>query len=127
MPDCQWRDKPGSAPNCKTLVNAGEEYCPRHKFLQGQREAEGLEKERIARVKREVHTVKPETRRQMIEIGLQYIGNDVCACGRPIEWWRTLNQRDAPYEPMLEVTSKAVSHFAYCKRAFEKKWKRRAA
>ncbi len=127
MPKCQFRIKPGLDPICTVMPDAGEEYCPRHIFLQGQREAEALEKERIARVKREVHTVKPETRRQMIEIGLQYIGNDVCACGRPIEWWRTLNQRDAPYETMPEVTSKATSHFAYCKRAFEKKWKLRAA
>ena len=127
MPDCQWRDKPGSVPSCKTLVNAGEEFCPRHKFLAQQSQAEQVERERIARLKREVHTVRPEHRRQMLELGFQFIGNDICACGYPIEWWRTLNQREAPYEPMPELTSPSRSHFAYCKRAFEKKWKRRAA
>lgn len=117
---------------CHKVVDAGEEYCPRHKAMHQARMAEQDEKRRqkelADRLKRQVKTsTTPQTRRGMIEQGYQFIGNDVCVCGHQIEWWRTPNQREAPYEPMKDETSAATTHFKYCKRAFEKKWKRRAA
>ena len=127
MPSCQWRDKPGLDPMCKTMPNPGEEMCPRHKLLDQARQSQQQEREREKLLKREVVRRNPETRRGMLEQGYQFIGNDVCVCGNALEWWRTPNQREAPYEPMKELESPSVSHYRYCKRAFDKRYTKRYA
>ena len=108
---------------CKVVANAGQEFCPRHMFLNGVREQEQVERERTLLVNRKIVKQMPHTRRELIEQGYQSIGNGVCSgCNAQILWWRTPNGNNAPYNPMDDATSPAVSHFATCpaKQAFRR-------
>lgn len=125
MPKCQWREKPGLDPVCTTLASAGEDYCPRHGFLAKDRENKALEKERKLLVERKIVKAMPKSRREMLEQGYQPTGNGTCRmCHVPIEWWRTPNGSKSPHEPMPELDSPMLSHFATC--PFEKQFRRRA-
>jgi hypothetical protein len=118
---CQWREHPGDDLFCHTMVQAGTEYCPRHGMMQAAREKKKVDKEWAKRVNRQAPAkVTTNTRRGMIEAGYQYIGNNTCrSCDKPIEWWLTPNQRNAPYDPMPGEESVARSHFATCTRAMD--------
>ena len=104
---------------CKVLPALGKDMCPRHEFLSKANADLQLEKQRKALLGRNYHGPRANTRRELIAAGYQYIGNDTCACGEPLEWWRTPNQKKAPFDPMATVDSAARSHFAKCNRAFE--------
>lgn len=116
MAKCIWREKPGSDENCPVMADAGEEYCPRHGFMKGLAVAKKDRKE--GEKARAIGTrSQTNTRGGLLRLGYLYLGNDTCSgCGLAIEWWRTVPKlRRAPFDPMADENSVAVSHFATCK------------
>lgn len=106
---------------CGLAAEEGSDLCPRHKFMRDQKAQADTEKERQAHLNRNVHHTGqglPRTRHELLARGYQYIGNKECGgCGKPIELWRTPNQKTSPYDPMPQIDSHATSHFATCTRA----------
>ena len=116
---CEWRDKPGGPEICGTLRQAGSKFCPRHTFLANvaQQKNEDKQANKIEAGIAGVDKKLPATRRGMIERGYVYTGNNTCSgCGAAIEWWKTPNQRSAPFDPMPLEYSFSRSHFATCTR-----------
>jgi hypothetical protein len=108
-------------PICALEAETGGKYCPRHAFLNGVKAEADRAKDVQAHINHNVSQRgqgMPKTRAELIERGYQFTGTKECySCGAPIEWWRTPNERSAPYNPMPELTSHATSHFATCKHA----------
>ena len=103
---------------CGLVPQQGSVYCPRHTFLHNISAAAARDKEYARQEERRSTTSGlPRTRAQLIERGYQFTGNKECyACGKPIEWWKTPASRPSPWDPMPEIDSHAVSHFATCER-----------
>jgi hypothetical protein len=108
---------------CGLEAAPGSDFCPRHKFMHDLKDQEGRAKDLAAHLNRNVsHKGEglPQTRAELIRRGYQFVGNKTCAsieCKRPIELWRTPNNRLAPFNPMPEADSHAQSHYATCVRA----------
>lgn len=120
MSQCQYRAKPGDPVSCKMLPEPGTEYCPRHGFLI---QAQSEERARKAEAKSlsKAHGIDgklPRNREFLLRGDYSFRGNGSCSgCAEPVEWWKTPNKRMAPFNPMPEIYSPAVSHFATCKEA----------
>ena len=118
MSNCTWRDKPGALELCDKIASAGREFCPRHEFMDRQRQEQAEAKHRKAVLEGRITTPMPKTRRELLQYGYQFCDSDDCrGCGKHIEFWRTPNGNRAPYDPMAGVDSRAVSHFATCTHA----------
>ncbi len=126
MPEttCQFREKPGLDPVCKVMPAEGKEMCPRHLLIDAQRQMVAHEKEKKKLLERKHHGPQPKTRRELIEQGYQFVGNDTCVCGKPIEYWRTPNQKVAPYDRMPNAESAANSHFQFCRDGLKNYYRR---
>ena len=98
---------------CTTMPDAGEELCPRHKFLSEQTvQAKG---KKAATKAAALGRALPNTRRALITLGYGFRGNAPCRdCREPMEWWKTPMGKMAPYNSMPEEDSPAISHFATC-------------
>ena len=59
----------------------------------------------------------PATKAEMIEEGYEWITDKVCPCGETMELWKTPRQQVMPMNPMAELQSPAVSHWATCSKA----------
>lgn len=102
-------------PTCGLLAQAGRIYCPRHTFLHNIAAQQEREKE-LAKPTRV--TALPKTRADLLAQGYEHVNNSVCSgCHARVEWWKTPKDKRAPYDPMPEMDSPAVSHFATCKRS----------
>ena len=119
MSKCTWRDKPGLDESCGLLASVGRTLCPRHEYLTRLRDEAAEEKYRKAILQKKVVTRMPTTRRELITYGYQFKGSGPCRdCEAHIEWWKTPNGNNAPYNRMDgDVEAAAVSHFATCPRA----------
>ena len=115
MAHCKWRDKPGALELCDKVTSADSDFCPKHQFLDKQRQQQAEAKHRRAVLEGKVTTPMPRTRRELIQYGYQFCDSDTCrGCGQHIEFWRTPNGKRAPYDPTGHVDAPAVSHFATC-------------
>jgi hypothetical protein len=102
---------------CGKACQDGSDLCPRHTFLATvNQHAQGHREHAQAQAKAAgVSGIQPNTRAGMIAKGYVFTGNSSCRnCGRPIEWWKTPNGRQAPFDPMPDAASFAKSHFASC-------------
>lgn len=124
MPKCTWRDKPGSPENCVVLADAGEDMCPRHKMMKVALGDIQTAKDLKAAVNRKHHGPQPKSRRELLEQGYAFIGNDTCECGKAIEYWRTPNKKVAPYDSMATLESPSNSHFIFCRQGLNKYYRR---
>lgn len=110
---CQYRAKPGLDPVCRTMTAPEATLCPRHEFLvQVEKEARD-----IKAAKKSHKEVVPNTRIGLLKKGYVFIGSNPCKskeCGRMVEWYRTPNNKNAPFDPMPHEDSPAISHFATC-------------
>ena len=118
MPSCIWTKKKKNAivESCALEAQKDSAFCPRHTFLYNLAEKEKYDQDKL---RRDENAAKLEnrtrrTRVQHCAAGFIFQGSSVCRCGKLIEWWRTPNLRNAPYDPMPEETSIAVSHFVTC-------------
>ena len=60
----------------------------------------------------------PNTREKLEEAGYSRRCFTRCqGCNRPMEFWITPAKKTAPFDPMPEPESPAVSHFATCPEA----------
>ncbi|HSU19928.1 MAG TPA: hypothetical protein VLI45_09325 [Acidobacteriaceae bacterium] len=102
---------------CGLAAQDGSEYCPRHTFLHNINAQTERDKEvHRMETRRAQAAGMPKTRGELMAGGYQYTGNGEChSCEARIEWWKTPKDRPAPFDPMPEVASRAVSHFATCK------------
>jgi hypothetical protein len=117
MAKCKHRDQPGGPETCGLLAAENSEYCPRHRFLHAIAAEKRRDKE-IAQREKKGYSGLPKTREEMLRRGYEYRGTEKCrGCSRVIEMWLTPNARIAPYDPMPELQSHSVSHFATCSRA----------
>ena len=121
MSSCTWMKKRKGVvvETCGTLAQEGSAFCPRHTFLYNMEQKQQDESEAAKRALGEHKAFGrfPRTRLQHCAAGYVFQGSDTCRCGNRIEWWRTPNLKNAPYDPMPEETSIAVSHFATCRLA----------
>jgi hypothetical protein len=121
MAQCEYRKRPSDDLSCKMFVDPHKTMCPRH-IMMAQAETDA---ERAREVKRRIEGKKkpsngpmPYTRKGLIEGGYSFTGTGECAgCGEMVEWWRTPNQRPAPFNRMPDIDSQARSHFATCTKA----------
>lgn len=114
MDKCTFREKAGAEELCKTMCQPGFDMCPRHKFITDAR-AEVKDKKEGAKA-RAIGKALPNTRRALITLGYGFRGNNNCRdCQEPMEWWKTPAGKMAPYNPMPDEDSPALSHFATCK------------
>lgn len=118
MPACPWAPKNKPLQVCGLLTQEGSIYCPRHTFLHNIAQQEAANKEAAkADEKRSRVTAMPKTRNELLQQGYVHVNNATCSgCHKAIEWWSTPNAKRAPYDPMPELDSPAVSHFATCVR-----------
>ncbi len=119
MAQCAWvrKNKHGNVvESCHLLAQDGGELCPRHGFLYNIAMQEEQQRDELRRLKVSEMGVSKHarTRLQLCQAGYVFQGSDVCSCGKRIEWWLTPNRRNAPYNPMPEPNSAALSHFATC-------------
>ncbi len=118
MARCIWKKEKGGkvVESCHLLAQEGGEMCPRHGFLYNIAMQAEQQKDELKRLKvAEMGISKnPRTRLQLCEAGYIFQGSDTCRCGKRIEWWRTPKLRNAPYNPMPEPNSAAMSHFVTC-------------
>ena len=113
---CQYRQRPSDALTCALLPEVGRDMCPRHAmmaaFKQQKKDQEDAAKAGFGRV--------PKSRSEMAPLDYRFAGSGQCKhCAAHIEWWKTPAGKNAPYNPMPELNSAAVSHFATCPRAAE--------
>lgn len=114
---CQWKSG-GTAPviTCKTLAQTGSSMCPRHTFLTNIKLEEDRVRELSKLQKKQQNQVQENTRIGLLKRGYEFKGSANCkGCGLHIEWWKTPKGFNAPYDPMPDENSKAVSHHATCK------------
>jgi uncharacterized Zn finger protein (UPF0148 family) len=106
---------------CQLLTQENSIYCPRHTFLHNIVAQEERDKETAkADAKKQRQDSAPKTRGELLKQGYEHIDNAAChGCHKAIEWWKTPNAKRAPYDPMPEFESPAVSHFATCKHAVD--------
>ena len=108
---------------CGLAAAEGSDLCPRHKAMKEAEEQAAGAKELQAYIDRNVSAKgqgMPQTRAELIKRGYQFVGNKTCSaieCKKPIELWRTPNQRLAPFNPMPDIDSHAQSHYATCAKA----------
>jgi hypothetical protein len=124
MPDCTWtKTKTGKVvETCRVMAQDGSAFCPRHGFLFNVALKEEQEKGALKRLQASEQNLSnrgPRTRLQHLSAGYVFTGSTTCRCGKAIEWWTTPDRKNAPYNPMPEPTSPAVSHFVTCTRKGE--------
>jgi hypothetical protein len=59
----------------------------------------------------------PATKADMLEDGYTFAAMKTCPCGEPMELWNTPRGATMPMNPMAEMDSPAVSHWATCVKA----------
>ena len=65
----------------------------------------------------------PKTKADMIDAGYSYATTKTCPCGELMELWNTPKGETMPMNPMAEMDTSAISHWATCVKAeqFRKK------
>ena len=59
----------------------------------------------------------PATKAEMLEDGYTFATMKTCPCGERFELWNTPRGATMPMNPMAELDSPAVSHWATCVKA----------
>ena len=121
MAQCEYRKRVTDELLCRMMVDPNKTMCPRH-ILMAQAD---VDRERAKEVKRRIEGKNkpsngpmPYTREGLLRAGYQFTGTGVCnGCDEMVEWWRTPNQKPAPFNRMPDLQSQARSHFATCTKA----------
>jgi hypothetical protein len=56
-----------------------------------------------------------DTRHKMIRAGYTFIADSTCkGCKRPIQWWKTMNGKNCPFDPIAGDHDLTTVHWATC-------------